>query len=170
MSAIVPFAEVSRATQGSSEWTTPIGKLLVSLDTCFASVDGRPVHLTHKEYGILQLLCLRKGSTVTKQMLYNHLYSGMTGPHPKIIDVYVCKLRKKLVELTGEDYIGTVWGRGYILRDPAATAIQSTSDGTAKPAHPSRYDAAGADDPAAALTLRAVPELHDEPGRSLDDH
>ena len=171
MSAIVPFAEVSRATQGSSEWTTPIGKLLVSLDTCFASVDGRPVHLTHKEYGILQLLCLRKGTTVTKQMLYNHLYSGMGGPHPKIIDVFVCKLRKKLVELTGgEDYIGTVWGRGYILRDSAATSIQRTSDGTTKPAHPSRYDPTGADDPAAALTLRAVPELYHEPGRSIGDH
>ena len=69
MTAIAPAAEVSRAAESSPEWTIITGKLLVHLDTRFASVDGRPVHLTHKEHGILQLLCLRKGTTVTKQML-----------------------------------------------------------------------------------------------------
>jgi two-component system, cell cycle response regulator CtrA len=124
MTAIAPAAEVSRAAEGSPEWTITTGELLVNLDTRFASVDGRPVHLTRKEYGILQLLCLRKGTIVTKQMFIDHLYSGMKEPDLKIIDVFVCKLRKKLIELTGgKDYIGTVWGRGYILLDPAATAV-----------------------------------------------
>jgi two-component system cell cycle response regulator CtrA len=124
MTAIATAAEVSRAAEGSPESTIPKGKLLVNLDTRFASVDGRPVHLTRKEYGILQLLCLRKGTIVTKQMFLNHLYSGMKEPDLKIIDVFVCKLRKKLIELTGgKDYIGTVWGRGYILLDPTATAV-----------------------------------------------
>jgi two-component system, cell cycle response regulator CtrA len=124
MTAIAPAAEVSRAVEGSPEWTITTGELLVNLDTRFASVDGRPVHLTRKEYGILQLLCLRKGTIVTKQMFLDHLYSGMKEPHLKIIDVFVCKLRKKLIELTGgKDYIGTAWGRGYILLDPAATAV-----------------------------------------------
>jgi two-component system, cell cycle response regulator CtrA len=124
MTAIAPAGEVSRAAEGSPEWTIPTGKLLVNLDTRFASVDGRPVHLTRKEYGILQLLCLRKGTIVTKQMFLNHLYSGMKEPDLKIIDVFVCKLRKKLIELTGgKDYICTVWGRGYILLDPTATAV-----------------------------------------------
>jgi two-component system cell cycle response regulator CtrA len=124
MTAIAPAAEVSRAAEGSPEWTIPTGKLLVNLDTRFASVDGRPVHLTRKEYGILQLLCLRKGTIVTKQMFLYHLYSGMKEPDLKIIDVFVCRLRKKLIKLTGgKNYIGTVWGRGYILRDPAATAV-----------------------------------------------
>jgi two-component system cell cycle response regulator CtrA len=124
MTAIAPAAEVSRAAEGSPEWTILTGKLLVNLDTRFASVDGRPVHLTRKEYGILQLLCLRKGTIVTKQMFLDHLYSGMKEPHLKIIDVFVCKLRKKLIELTGgKDYIVTVWGRGYIFLDPAATGV-----------------------------------------------
>ena len=124
MTAIASAAEVSRAAEGSPEWTIPSGKLLVNLDTRFASVDGRPVHLTRKEYGILQLLCLRKGTIVTKQMFLNHLYSGMKEPDLKIIDVFVCRLRKKLIKVTGgKNYIGTVWGRGYILRDPAATAV-----------------------------------------------
>ena len=124
MTAIAPAAEVSRAAEGSPEWTIATGDLLVKLDTCFASVDGRPVHLTRKEYGILQLLCLRKGTIVTKQMFLDHLYSGMKEPHLKIIDVFVCKLRKKLIELTGgKDCIVTVWGRGYIFLDPAATGV-----------------------------------------------
>ena len=124
MTAIAPAVEVSRAAECSPECTIPTGKLLVNLDTRFASVDGRPVHLTRKEYGILQLLCLRRGTIVTKQMFLHHLYSGMKEPDLKIIDVFVCKLRKKLIELTGgKDYIGTVWGRGYILLDPTATAV-----------------------------------------------
>jgi DNA-binding winged helix-turn-helix (wHTH) protein len=169
MTAIVPAAEFSPAAEGSSEWTIPTGKLLVNLDTRFASVDGRPVHLTHKEYGILQLLCLRKGTTVTKQMFLEHLYGGVREPHLKIIDVFVCKLRKKLAELTGgKDYIETVWGRGYILRVPVAEAV-TTIKGRARElgmlgmtleaGHgPSRYDPTRADDPTAAPALRGLPE------------
>jgi two-component system cell cycle response regulator CtrA len=78
------------------------------------------VHLTGKEYGILELLSLRKGTTLTKEMFLNHLYGGMDEPELKIIDVFVCKLRKKLAQATGGNhYIETIWGRGYLLRDPA---------------------------------------------------
>ena len=81
---------------------------------------GNPVHLTSKEYGILELLSLRKGTTLTKEMFLNHLYGGMGEPELKIIDVFVCKLRKKLAQATGgSHYVETVWGRGYVLRDPA---------------------------------------------------
>ncbi len=66
---------------------------------------------------------LRKGTTLTKEMFLNHLYGGMDEPELKIIDVFVCKLRKKLSGATGGDnYIETVWGRGYVLRDPPASA------------------------------------------------
>jgi two-component system cell cycle response regulator CtrA len=100
--------------------TIRTGKLVVNLDTRVVSVADRPVHLTGKEYAILELLCLRKGTTSTKEMLLNHLYRGMDEPELKIIDVFVCKLRKKLAQATGgEQYIETVWGRGYGLRDPA---------------------------------------------------
>jgi two-component system cell cycle response regulator CtrA len=75
--------------------------------------------LTGKEYGILELLCQRKGTTLTKEMFLNHLYDGMNEPGLKIIDVFVCKLRKKLAQATGGKHcIETVWGRGYALRDP----------------------------------------------------
>ena len=77
------------------------------------------VHLTGKEYQMLELLSLRKGTTLTKEMFLNHLYGGMDEPELKIIDVFICKLRKKLSVATGgKNYIETVWGRGYVLREP----------------------------------------------------
>ena len=83
-------------------------------------IAGTRVHLTAKEYQMLELLALRKGMTLTKEMFLNHLYGGMDEPGMKIIDVFMCKLRKKLVSASGgKDYIETVWGRGYVLREPA---------------------------------------------------
>jgi two-component system cell cycle response regulator CtrA len=77
------------------------------------------VHLTGKEYQMLELLSLRKGTTLTKEMFLNHLYGGMDEPELKIIDVFICKLRKKLAASAhGMHHIETVWGRGYVLRDP----------------------------------------------------
>ena len=67
---------------------------------------------------MLELLSLRKGTTLTKEMFLNHLYGGMDEPELKIIDVFICKLRKKLDAVSGsQNYIETVWGRGYVLRD-----------------------------------------------------
>jgi DNA-binding winged helix-turn-helix (wHTH) protein len=94
---------------------------VIDLDTHVALVEDRPVALTEKEYGIIELLSLRKGTILTKEMFLDHLYGGMDEPELKIIDVFVCKLRKKIAEATGgHHYIETVWGRGYVLRDPAA--------------------------------------------------
>ena len=95
------------------------GKITVNLDAKTVDVGGQTVHLTGKEYQMLELLSLRKGTTLTKEMFLNHLYGGMDEPELKIIDVFICKLRKKLAEATGDpSYIETVWGRGYVLRDP----------------------------------------------------
>jgi two-component system cell cycle response regulator CtrA len=122
MSALVAAVDVSVAAEDQSESKVRTGKLLVDLDTRIVSVDDKRVHLTGKEYGIVELLALRKGTTLTKEMFLNHLYSGMHEPEIKIIEVFICKLRKKLAQATGgEHYIETVWGRGYVLRDPAAT-------------------------------------------------
>jgi two-component system, cell cycle response regulator CtrA len=105
--------------QKASGSTILTGRLVVNLDTRVVSVDNQPVHLTDKEYGILELLSLRKGTTLTKEMFLDHLYGGMAEPEVKIIDVFVCKLRKKLAQATGGGhYIDTIWGRGYVLRDP----------------------------------------------------
>jgi two-component system cell cycle response regulator CtrA len=110
---------IVRRSQGHAQSVIETGRLTVNLDTRTVEVDNQPIHLTGKEYGILELLSLRKGTTLTKEMFLNHLYNGMDEPELKIIDVFICKLRKKLSTATGgENYIETVWGRGYVLRDP----------------------------------------------------
>ncbi|MBD3786323.1 MAG: response regulator transcription factor [Sphingomonadales bacterium] len=110
---------IIRRSKGHSQSVIRTGKISVNLDAKTVEVDGKPVHLTGKEYQMLELLSLRKGTTLTKEMFLNHLYGGMDEPELKIIDVFICKLRKKLAEVTGGDnYIETVWGRGYVLRDP----------------------------------------------------
>jgi two-component system cell cycle response regulator CtrA len=107
--------------QADSESVVRTGMLVVNLDTRAVAVNDQPVRLTGKEYSILELLNLRKGTTLTKEMFLNHLYGGMDEPEIKIIDVFVCKLRKKLAQASGgKHYIETVWGRGYVLRDPAS--------------------------------------------------
>ncbi|MFT5439168.1 MAG: two-component system cell cycle response regulator CtrA [Alphaproteobacteria bacterium] len=116
---IARIQAVVRRSKGFSESIIRTGRLSVNLDTRTVEVNRQPLHLTGKEYGILELLSLRKGTTLTKEMFLNHLYGGMDEPELKIIDVFVCKLRKKLSSATGGDnYIETVWGRGYVLRDP----------------------------------------------------
>jgi len=110
---------IVRRSKGHAQSIIHTGKLSVNMDAHTVEVGGNPVHLTGKEYGILELLSLRKGTTLTKEMFLNHLYGGMDEPELKIIDVFICKLRKKLSNATaGENYIETIWGRGYVLRDP----------------------------------------------------
>lgn len=110
---------IVRRSKGHAQSSIQTGMILVNLDAKTVEVEGQPVHLTGKEYQMLELLSLRKGTTLTKEMFLNHLYGGMDEPELKIIDVFICKLRKKLAQATGgENYIETVWGRGYVLRDP----------------------------------------------------
>jgi two-component system cell cycle response regulator CtrA len=110
---------VVRRSQGHSQSLIKTGDITLNLDAKTVDVNGARVHLTGKEYQMLELLSLRKGATLTKEMFLNHLYGGMDEPEVKIIDVFVCKLRKKLFHANnGKHHIETVWGRGYILRDP----------------------------------------------------
>ena len=126
---IARIQAIIRRSKGHSHSVIKTGKLTVNLDTRTVEANGQPLHLTGKEYGILELLSLRKGTTLTKEMFLNHLYGGMDEPELKIIDVFVCKLRKKLATAcSGENYIETVWGRGYVLRDPAPTKSSSRAD------------------------------------------
>ncbi|MDO6725494.1 MAG: response regulator transcription factor CtrA [Cognatishimia sp.] len=120
---------IIRRSKGHSQSVIKTGRVAVNLDAKTASVDGTAVHLTGKEYQMLELLSLRKGTTLTKEMFLNHLYGGMDEPELKIIDVFICKLRKKLSEATqGSNYIETVWGRGYVLRDPEPGQIDAPED------------------------------------------
>jgi two-component system cell cycle response regulator CtrA len=110
---------VVRRSKGHAQSVIQTGDLVVNLDTKTVEIDGARVHLTSKEYQILELLSLRKGTTLTKEMFLTQLYGGMDEPEIKIIDVFICKLRKKLAGASnGKDYIETVWGRGYVLREP----------------------------------------------------
>lgn len=109
---------VIRRSKGHADSIIKIGRMTVNLQNRRVDIDGNQLHLTGKEYSILELLCLRKGATLTKDMFLNHLYGGIDEPELKIIDVFICKLRKKLTDaLGGECYIETIWGRGYTIKD-----------------------------------------------------
>jgi two-component system, cell cycle response regulator CtrA len=109
---------IVRRSKGLAESVINTGDLCVNLDAKTVKIGGAHVHLTPKEYQILELLSLRRGTTLTKEMFLNNLYGGMDEPVIKIIDVFMCKLRKKLANASnGKDYIETVWGRGYVLRE-----------------------------------------------------
>jgi len=114
---------IVRRAKGHAGSAIRTGKLVVNLDSRSVEVDGQPLRITGKEYGILELLSLRKGVPITKEMFLNHLYGGIDEPTLKIIDVFICKLRKRLARATGGDsYIKTVWGRGHVLREPTGTS------------------------------------------------
>ncbi len=115
---------IVRRSKGHAHSVIKTGDIVVNLDAKTTEANGQRIHLTGKEYQMLELLSLRKGTTLTKEMFLNHLYGGMDEPELKIIDVFICKLRKKLAAATGgEHYIETVWGRGYVLRDPQDPGI-----------------------------------------------
>src|SRR3981189_657425 len=110
---------IVRRSKGHAQSVIQTGDLVVNLDTKTVEVQTQRVHLTGKEYQMLELLSLRKGTTLTKEMFLNHLYGGMDEPELKIIAVFICKLPNKLaVARNGEHCNETVWGRGYVLRDP----------------------------------------------------
>ena len=117
---------VVRRSKGHAQSIIRTGEIAVNLDAKTVEVGDHRVHLTGKEYQMLELLSLRKGTTLTKEMFLNHLYGGMDEPELKIIDVFICKLRKKLAAASqGEHYIETVWGRGYVLREPNKDRISA---------------------------------------------
>ncbi len=119
---------VVRRSKGHAQSVIKTGDIVVNLDAKTVEVNGNRVHLTGKEYQMLELLSLRKGTTLTKEMFLNHLYGGMDEPELKIIDVFICKLRKKLAAAAGgANYIETVWGRGYVLREPDGSELMETA-------------------------------------------
>ena len=125
---IARIQAIVRRSKGHSESVINIGEVALNLDSRTVEVNEQPLHLTSKEYAILELLALRKGTILTKEMFLNHLYGGIDEPELKIIDVFVCKLRKKLANATsGKNYIETVWGRGYILKEPADSGVETDS-------------------------------------------
>lgn len=124
---------IVRRSKGHAAPVVRAGGLEVNLEARTATINTAPLHLTGKEYGILELLALRKGTTLTKEQFLNHLYGGIDEPELKIIDVFICKLRKKMSQASeGENYIETVWGRGYVLREPSEIAAAEKSMAASK--------------------------------------
>lgn len=112
---------IVRRAKGHSRSVVEIGELVIDLDTKTARVGDKLVPLTGKEYSVLEMLAIHKDTTITKEMFLNHMYGGMDEPDDKIIDVFVCKVRKKLMVASGGvNYVETVWGRGYLLRQETA--------------------------------------------------
>ena len=133
------FARMQAIVRRSKGYSQPVlrcGTLQLSLDSREVLVSGKAVHLTGKEYSILELLVLRKGMVLTKEVFLNHLYGGMDEPEMKIIDVFICKLRKKLAEAGAPNVIGTVWGRGYMVRDAVSHPMLATAAPRLGPAIP----------------------------------
>ena len=124
---IARMQAIVRRSKGFSQPTLRIGSLQLNLDSREVLVAGHQVHLTGKEYAILELLVLRKGMVLTKEAFLNHLYGGMDEPEMKIIDVFICKLRKKLAQAGADALIGTVWGRGYMLRERSSDGTRSAA-------------------------------------------
>ena len=111
-------AIVRRSTE-QAEAVVRCGDLAVRLGVKRAEIAGNDVKLTGKEYAMLEIMAMRPGSNITKEMFLNAMYGGMDEPNIKIIDVFMCKLRKKLADASGgKDYVETLWGRGYALRPP----------------------------------------------------
>lgn len=138
---------IVRRSKGHAQSIARFGNLAVNMDARTCTVGEKHVHLTKKEYQMLEVLALREGSTVTKEMFLNHLYGGMDEPEMKIIDVFICKLRKKLSQADklaggpGESKIATVWGRGYVIygdedRAKYVPAFNEQAKQTSAPASP----------------------------------
>jgi two-component system, cell cycle response regulator CtrA len=107
---------IVRRSKGHADPVIKIGCLAIDISSQVILVHGNPVHLTGKEFDILKLLSLRKNSVVTRDMLLNHMYGGMDEPESKSPDVLMHRLKKKLG--SEKSLIHTIWGRGYVLRDP----------------------------------------------------
>jgi two-component system cell cycle response regulator CtrA len=116
---VARIRSIVRRSRGHAQSVIQTGELVVNLDTKTVEVNSARVHLTGKEYQMLELLSLRKGTPLSKEMFLNHLYGGIDEPEVKIIDVFICKLRRKLANASnGKNFIETLWGRGHVLRDP----------------------------------------------------
>jgi two-component system cell cycle response regulator CtrA len=119
---------IVRRSQGHAQSVVQIGDLTVNVDAKTVHIKQIRVNLTSKEYQMLELLSLRRGTTITKEMFLSQLYGGMDEPEIKIIDVFMCKIRRKLATASnGKDYIETVWGRGYLLREPEEVSAKMSA-------------------------------------------
>ncbi|MEZ5837964.1 MAG: response regulator transcription factor [Geminicoccaceae bacterium] len=140
---------IIRRSKGHATPEIKLGRMTLDLVTRTVKIDGVPLKVTAKEYTILELLALRRGQPLTKEIFLDHLYGGEDEPEQKIIDVFICKLRKKISAINHNKHnIETVWGRGYVLKDltddpppPMQAEMQQNAPGLAEHATP--FEGAG---------------------------
>ena len=126
---------IIRRSKGHSNSVITVGKLQIDTNKKSVYANNVSIRLTSREYAILELLAIRQGATLSKETFLNHLYGGMEEPEFKIIDVFVCKLRKKLADaLDNQNYIETIWGRGYVLREPTQESFSNYNSKVFDPA------------------------------------
>jgi DNA-binding response OmpR family regulator len=108
-----------KASGGDMPETLCGGRLSVDQVQRLIRIDGHPIGITEMEYRVLELLAFARNNVVTRAMLLKHLYRRSDDqPQPKIIDVFISKLRKKLRSASGgAEFIETIPQRGWILRD-----------------------------------------------------
>lgn len=116
---------VIRRNYGQQSSQLRFGDLLIDLSHGCARICDEIVPLTKTEYQILEVLAVRRSRTVSRETILDLLYGGVDEPEMKIIDVYVCKLRRKLAKMGVENVIQTVWGRGYVFQAANPTQPQS---------------------------------------------
>ncbi len=109
---------IVRRSKGLAKHAITIGDMHILMDKKEVYIQDTLLDLTTMEYELLELLALNKGRTLGKESLINQLYGGIDEPEPKVMDVFVCKIRRKMQKITDKDYIKTVWGRGYTIDTP----------------------------------------------------
>ncbi|MCW3476688.1 response regulator transcription factor [Limobrevibacterium gyesilva] len=110
---------IVRRSHGHGQSTLQIGAMVIDMATHDVIINGQPLHLTKKEFSVLQLLALRRGKVLTRQAILDCLYDGVDGPEIGIVGVFICNLRKKLAAFSADNLIDTVRGYGYMIRDRA---------------------------------------------------
>ena len=116
---IARIQAIVRRSQGHAVPVIKVGDLTVNLASRAVELGGQTIPLTKTEFSILELLARHKGMMISKETLLNHIYGSIDEPEQKVVDVFICKLRKKLAANScGGKYIRTVWGRGYVMDDP----------------------------------------------------
>lgn len=113
---------ITRRSHGHAAESVQVGEVTAFFDGRDPEVSGQIVKLSRREHAIFQQLVLQAGKVVSKGAIYDAVY-GMAEDQPfdKVIDVYICKIRKKIDQaaLSGHHYIETVHGRGYKFSTPA---------------------------------------------------
>jgi DNA-binding response OmpR family regulator len=90
----------------------------LEIDTAARTVkrSGKDIHLTPREYSLLEFLAFHQGKVVTRPMIWEHLYDEEDENTSNVVDVYIRYLRNKIDKGFDQPLILTRWGEGYMLR------------------------------------------------------